>query len=512
VNKIIALGFALGVLLALSNSSSSQTQLQNKSPQSLLIAGGTLIDGTGTRRRVADVRIVGNQISSIGKLKPMAGERVISARGQIVAPGFIDVHNHSERGLTTDPLAKSQLLQGITTLAIGPDGSSPFPLAGYLAALEQQPPAVNVMAFVGHATIRQKVMGNDYKRAATKDEVQQMAELVEQAMREGAVGLSSGLEYDIGNPSTTEEVITLARVAARYGGIYMSHVRDEADDAMNAFREAIQIGREANLPVQISHIKLGTVGVWGKAKEVVALINEARRTGLDITADCYPYDAWGSTITVLVPSRRHDDPTIVRKGLADVGGGGNVLVTNCSTHRDYEGKTLNELAHASSRTAVEVYMQIVKDGGASVVCKSMQESDIRTFYQQPWVMVASDGGIGNRHPRGAGSFPRVLGRYVREWKWLNLEEAVRKMSAFPAWRLGLRDRGLIKAGLKADIVVFDASKVLDQSTTTHPTAAPRGITAVLVNGLPVIENGQPTGARPGMLLRLKAVLGQPGAR
>lgn len=477
------------------------TTLQTNPTPSLLIAGGIVVDGTGTRGRQADVRIVGDQISAIGKLKPQAGERVIDARGLVVAPGFIDVHNHSDRGLTAEPTARSQVLQGITTLAIGPDGGSPFPVADYLSKLEQQHTSVNVLSFIGHATVRQKVMGQDYKRSATEREIAQMGELVEQAMREGAVGLSTGLEYDIGHPSTTEEVIALARIAAKYGGIYMSHVRDEADDALNAFKEALRIGHEGGLPVQISHIKLGTVGVWGKAREVVSLIEAARRSGLDVTADCYPYEAWASTITILVPSRKHDDPAAVKKGLDDVGGGANVLVTNCAAYRVYEGKTLDEIARVNNQTAVEVYMQIVKDGGASVVCKSMAEFDIRTFYQQPWVMVSSDGGIANRHPRGAGTFPRVLGRYVREWKWLKLEEAVRKMSAYPAWRLGLRDRGLLKVGMKADVVAFDANKVLDQSTMTKPLTEPVGIQFVIINGMLVVENGQVTSARPGVVLR-----------
>ncbi len=502
MKKIVACWLVLACLTA-------STTPQTNPATSLLLAGGIVVDGTGARRRQADVRIVGDHISAIGKLKPQAGERVIDARGLIVAPGFVDVHNHSERGLLTERNARSQILQGITTLAVGPDGGSPFPLADYLSKLEQQHTAVNVLAFIGHATVRQQVLGQDYKRAATEREIARMAELVEQAMRDGAVGLSTGLEYDVGHPSTTEEVIALARVAAKYGGIYMSHVRDEADDAMNAFKEAIRIGREGGLPVQISHIKLGTVGVWGKAREVVALIEAARRTGLDVTADCYPYDAWASTITVLIPSRKHDDPAVVKKGLDDVGGGANVLVTNCAAHRAYEGKTLDEIARANNQTAVEVYMQIVKDGGASVVCKSMIESDIRTFYQQPWVMVASDGGIANRHPRGAGTFPRVLGRYVREWKWLKLEEAVRKMSAYPAWRLGLRERGLLKVGMKADVVAFDASKVLDQSTMTKPLTEPVGIRFVILNGVPVVEHGQVTNARPGAVLRHNATPRQP---
>jgi N-acyl-D-amino-acid deacylase len=257
--------------------------------------------------------------------------------------------------------------------------------------------------------------------------------------------------------------------------------------------------------VQISHIKLGTVGVWNKAREVVKMIEDARRLGLDITADCYPYDAWASTITVLVPSRKHDDPAMVKKGLDDVGGGAAVTITSCAKHPDYEGKTLDEIAKAQSKSAVDVYIQIVKDGGAGVVCKSMTESDIKTFYQQRWVIVSSDGGIGMRHPRGAGTFPRVLGRYVREQKWLTLEEAIRKMSAFPAWRLGLRDRGLIKSGMKADVVVFDPNRVIDHSTMTQPTLEPVGIANVFVNGVTVVDGGKALGERSGIVLRYNSI-------
>lgn len=501
MKKLISLLVILSLLpatIALSQQSSIQ-------PPSILLSGGIVIDGTGTKRRLADVRIVGDRIKEIGKLKPQSGEQVIDAKGLIVAPGFIDVHNHSEQGLFREPDAKSQILQGITTLAIGPDGSSPFPIHDYLDRLEKQPTALNVLSFIGHATVRKHVMGEATNRSATESEIAKMAELVEQAMRDGAVGLSTGLEYDIGNPATTEEVIALARAAAKYGGIYMSHVRDEADLAFDAFREAIRIGREAKIPVQISHIKLGTVGVWNKAGEVVKLIEAARRDGLDVTADCYPYDAWASTITVLVPSRRHDDPASVKKGLDDVGGGGNVLITSCAAHRDYQGKTLDEIAKAAGNSAVNTYIQIVKDGGAGVVCKSMIDADIKTFYQQPWVMIASDGGIGSRHPRGAGTFPRVLGRYVREQNWLSLEEAIRKMSSFPAERLQLSDRGLLKAGMKADVVAFDPNQVIDQSTMSQPAIEPIGIRYVLVNGRLVLNEGRITGGRFGAVLRHNAI-------
>lgn len=473
---------------------------QEPRPGTVLISGGMVIDGTGSPARRADVRVEGMKIIEVGRLKPLPAERIIDARGQVVAPGFIDLHNHSERGLLTDPEARSQTLQGITTLAVGPDGSSPFPISDYFRQIEQKGSAVNVLAFVGHATVRRRVMGDDFKRHATAEEISRMSELVDQGMKDGAIGLSSGLEYDMGNPATTEEVIALAKVAARHNGIYMSHVRDEADLAMDAFREAIRIGREAGLPVQISHIKLGTVGVWGKADQVVKLIEDARRSGVDVTADCYPYDAWASTITVLVPSRRHDDPVMVRKGLDDVGGGKNVLVTSCSAHPEFNGKTLDRIAAETGASEVDVYIRIVRDGGAGVVCRSMIEPDIRTFYRQPWVMVASDGGIGMRHPRGTGTYPRVIGRFVRELKWLSLEEAIRKMTSLPAARAGLGDRGVIKAGMMADIVVFDRRRVIDRSTMTRPELEPVGMNYVMVNGELVIDGGETASARPGKVV------------
>lgn len=473
------------------------------SGSSTLIRGGSVIDGTGRAARLVDLRISGNRIVAIGRLSPRIGEKVIDARGKVVAPGFIDIHNHSERGFSTDPEARSQIRQGITTILVGPDGSSPWPIADYLKWGGEQRLATNLLAFVGHATVRRKVLGDNYKRQATPEEIRRMVEMVEQGMRDGAVGLSSGLEYDVGNPATTEEVIALAAVVGRYGGIYMSHVRDEADLAMDAFREAIRIGREAKVPVQISHIKLGTIGVWGKADEAVRIIDDARRSGVDVTADCYPYDAWASTITVLVPSRRHDDPVAVAKGLSDVGGAGNILITSCRTHPDFEGSTLEQIAARRNITPVDAYIQIVKDGGAGVVCKSMIDADIRTFYRQPWVMVSSDGGIGMRHPRGAGTFPRVLGRYVRERGWLSLEEAVSKMSALPARRLSLRDRGLLKTGLKADVIIFDPRLVNDRSTMLEPFLEPVGMETVIVNGQIVIDAGRITGARPGEVIGFK---------
>jgi N-acyl-D-amino-acid deacylase len=330
-----------------------------------------------------------------------------------------------------------------------------------------------------------------------------MTALVEHGMRDGAVGLSSGLEYEVGGYADTRELVELAKAAARVHGVYMAHIRDEADKSFEALREAIAIGEQARIPVQISHIKLGTVGVWHKAADVVALIENARKRGVDVEADCYPYNAWSSTITVPVPDKRYDYPPSVEKALADVGGARNVLIVRHAAHPDYEFKTLEAIARTRGVTPVEQFIQIVKDGGAGVVCTSMVDDDIRAFYQQPWVMVGSDGGIGVRHPRGAGTFPKVLGRYVRDLHWLTLPEAIRKMTSMPAERLQLRDRGRVAAGTIADLVLLNPSTVVDRSTFSEPTALAIGIEKVFVAGELVWDTGKPVAIsqkRPGRVM------------
>lgn len=473
----------------------------------IAIVGATLIDGSG-RGAITDsvVLLKNDTIVAAGKrgqVQVPSGARVIDAAGLVVAPGFIDAHNHSDRGFSSDPSAASQVSQGITTVVVGQDGGSPFPVGEFLQDLDNKPIALNVLTFVGHATVRERVMGEDTDRLARPEEIEKMRQLVEQAMRDGAMGLSSGLEYETGKPAATEEVVALAKVAGAHGGIYISHIRDEADKAFEAFAEALQIGREARIPVQISHIKLGTLKVWGKAKQVVDLINKARSRGQDVTADCYPYDAWSSTIRVLIPSGRHEDPIDVARGLADVGGPANITIVSCRAHPDYEFKTMAEISKGEKISPVELYMKIVRDGGAGVVCHSMKDADIQMFYRQPWVMVSSDGGIGSRHPRGAGTYPRVLGRYVRELRWLSLPEAIRKMTSFPAARFKLHDRGLIRPGFKADIVLFDPVRVIDRATFKDPQLVADGVTRVFVNGVEVWNEGKATGERPGQALRLR---------
>ena len=475
----------------------------------VVILGATLIDGSGRAPiRNSAVVIKGDSIVAVGRrgrVKVPPDARVIDGRGLVLAPGFIDAHNHSDRGFATDPSAASQVSQGITTVVIGQDGGSPFPVAQYLAGLDRDPITLNVLTFVGHATVRSAVMGEDTNRRATSAEIEKMKQMVEQAMRDGAVGVSTGLEYETGKPASTEEIVALARVASGFGGIYISHIRDEADKTFEALDEAIRIGREARLPVQISHIKLGSVAVWGRAEEAVALINKVRARGQDVTADCYPYEAWSSTIRVLIPSGRHDDPVDVARGLADVGGPANVTIVSCRAHTDYEFKNMEEIAKREGITPVALYMKIVRDGGAGVVCHSMKEADISTFYRQPWVMVSSDGGIGSRHPRGAGTYPRVLGRFVREQHWLGLPEAIRKMTSLPAQRFQLRDRGLIRAGFKADLVLFDANTIIDRATFQQPELTATGVKRVLVNGKEVWIDNAATGQRPGRALRHKTI-------
>ena len=467
---------------------------------STLIRRTLVLDGTGSPGKAISVRISGDRIQATGNLKALPGEQIIEGAGLVLAPGFIDLHNHSDK-LDSDLDASSQISQGITTILAGQDGGSQWPIADYLAKRRAAPASLNLQTLVGHATIRQQVMGKDYKRLATPQEIARMAELVDQAMRDGAVGLSSGLEYEVGSYSNTEELIAMAKAAAKHGGFYISHVRDEGDHALDSFRELIRIGEEAHLPVEISHIKLGTAAVWGKSAEVIGLVEAARKRGLDVTADCYPYDAWASGLTVLVLDKRYDDPASVAKGLADVGGAQNVTITSCKTHHEYEGRTLADIAQSKQMTPVALYSEIVKEGGAGIVCKAMKDDDIRAFYRQPWVMVGSDGGLGMRHPRGAGTYPKVLGEYVRERHWLTLPEAIRKMTSAPAARLKLADRGVIKPGAFADLVLFSASRVQSHSTFTQPFALSTGIEKVFVNGELVWSDGKATGRHPGRVVQ-----------
>jgi|SRR5271166_1235356 len=479
-----------------------------KKPASLLILNAQIADGSGAPLYKGNVRIALSHIVGIGELQPEPGERTLDAKGLVLAPGFIDIHNHSEESLPKDLAAETQVSQGITSMVVGADGDSPWPLLGWIRSMQEHPAALNVGTFAGHATIRQLVMGDDFKRDATAGEIRSMEQRMGQAMNQGALGLSSGLEYEVGSYATTDELVALAKVAAASGGIYMTHIRDEADKSFEALNEEIAIGERAHIPIEHSHIKLGPVGVQGKAADYIKVIEAARKRGVDFLADCYPYDAWHSNLKVVVPDKQYENPKSVATALASYGGGSHITITEFSPNKSYVGHNLAELAKANKLSEVEMYIRLIREGDAahteaSIIGQSMIESDIKAFYQQPWVMVASDGGIGSQHPRGAGTFPRVLGLYVREKHWLTLPGAIRKMTSLPAQRLGWKDRGLIREGAFADVVLFNPETVIDRSTFADPTALSTGIEKVFVNGVLVWDAGKPTGARPGFVIGRK---------
>ncbi|HEY7368286.1 MAG TPA: D-aminoacylase [Thermoanaerobaculia bacterium] len=491
--RLAAAAAALLALLALS-------AIRCGKPDTLLIEGALVADGSGEALRAADVRVKGDRIAQIGSLEPERGERVVEGDGLVLAPGFIDMHNHSAGALSKDPILSSQISQGITTVVLGPDGDSPWPVGEYLAERRASPPAVNVLTMAGHESVRDAVMGKDLQRAATSEETARMAALIEQAMAQGAMGLSSGLEYDAGRLSETAELIALAKAAAKHGGFYMTHIRDEGNKTLQAIAEAIEISEKSGAPLQISHIKLGTVAVWHKTGEVARMMSEAKARGVDATADAYPYGAWHTNIEALIPSRKFEDRAVVRADIESYGGASRLTISRCEKRPDFDGRDMADIARTEKVAPEELLEKIVAMGGASVIGHSMDEPDVRAFLKEPWVMIGSDGRPGGSHPRGAGTYPRVLSKYVREEKLLTLPEAIHKMTAMPAARLKLADRGLVREGYAADLVLFDPETVADKSTFADPKALSVGIRMVLINGQEVWDGGKATGARPGRVL------------
>lgn len=479
--------------------------------QSLLIRGGQIADGTGAKLHRADIRITGNRITNVKPgLAPLSGETVIDAGGRVVAPGFIDAHSHADGGLLEEPEAETQIRQGITTSIVGQDGGHNFPLAPWFDKVQARKTTLNIASFVGHGTVRGQVMGKDYKRPSRPEEVRAMQALVVQEMRAGGLGLSSGLEYDPGIYAETSEIIALAQAAAPHGGMYISHVRDEEDDALKSFAELIRVAQGARCPAQISHIKLASAPVWNKANQVIKMMNDAKARGLDISADIYPYTYWQSSIIVLREDRNFDDRAGWEKGLAGIGGAQQVILSTYEPQPAWAGKTLTEIAALTGKDPVSVIQMVVAatwktDGtriaGESVVVTAMQEQDVAGFMRDRRVMFCTDGGLHGTHPRGAGSYPRILGVYVREKKVLSLEDAVHKASGLPASRFGLREIGTIASGKYADLVLFDPRTIHDTATVQTPQAKPIGLDDVIVSGTPVLRNGKLTSARPGRILR-----------
>lgn len=478
----------------------------------VLVQQARIIDGTGRAGFVGDVRIRGDKITAVARrLAPEPGEKLRDARGLVLAPGFIDMHSHADRGLLEDRDAATQTRQGITTMVVGQDGESAYPLRDWFARLEAAPAAVNVASMVGQATVRAQVMGRGLFRPARADELEEMKRVLAAELEAGAFGLSTGLEYEQAHFSTTEEVVELARVAANAGGVYMSHVRDEGPRVFEAFDEVLRIGREAKLPVEISHIKLGAPSTWHLASQrMPGYFKRAQRERIELRADVYPYTYWHSTIRVLVTDRDFFNPDKVAAGLANNNGAHNIRVARYTPDPALAGKTITEIAAIWGVSEVDAYMRLVRETLAEVVSDanmesiigtSMSEDDVRWFVAHPKITFCSDGELHGAHPRGAGTFPRVLGRYVREQKALSLELAIHKMTGLSARNLGLTDRGRIAPGFIADLVLFDPATVIDNSTIENPEAPPTGISAVMNGGEWVIDEGKPTGRHPGRILR-----------
>jgi N-acyl-D-amino-acid deacylase len=468
---------------------------------STLIAGGTVIDGTGVAGRLVDVRIRGSQIVEIGKLRPKDNEKVISAKGMVVCPGFIDAHSHADFGLAKDPGLVSQLSQGITTAIVGQDGIWSEPVGDLFRRLAKSRPAMNFAAFSGAGGIRAKVMGADFKRAATWNEITKMAHLVGNDMDAGALGVSSGLEYDPGYYSDTEELTALAKVAGSFDGVYISHVRDEGNKAFTSFRELLEIAKSSGARGQVSHIKLCAAGVWGQGAAASTFL-----TANSLTADVYPYLFWQSTIAALTPSREWEKREIWVTALKDVGGAKNVRLTSYTPNPRWVGKTIAQIGADTKRDPISVIQEILEKtrdgkGDESVAVSAMREDDLTSFIRSPQVMFSSDGSPGGSHPRSAGSFPRVLGHYVRDRKVVSLQEAVRKMTWLPAQTFRLRSRGRLSQGYVADVVVFDPKTISDRATAQNPTALSVGVKCVLVSGSVAYANGKVTGSRTGQMVR-----------
>ncbi len=497
----------------------------------VLIAGGTVVDGTGTPGRLSDVGIRDGRIIAVAPdLSRDSAQRIIDARGKVVAPGFIDLHAHLDPLLRL-PGAESHVRQGVTTALGGPDGTSPLPLAPYLDSAQAAGLGMNVAFLIGHNSIRESVMGLD-NRAPTASELERMKALVAGGMADGAFGLSTGLRYLPGTFAKTDEVIALAAVAAAHGGIYTSHLRDEGMHLIEGVAEAIEIGRQAHIPVVLTHHKVIGKPMWGASKRTLAMIDSARAAGIDVMADQYPYTASYTGISVLVPTwalaggnaafrKRLDSPVLrdsIMAGIVwnienDRGGGdiSRVQLARVPWDPSLEGKTLADWARREGREATPevgaaLVIEAMRRGGGNAIYHVMDEGDVERIMRYPLTAIASDGrlvqpGEGSPHPRWYGTFPRVLARYVRERHVLTLEDAVRKMTSLPAGRLGLADRGRIATGAWADIVVFDPNTILDKATYEEPHQYPEGIPFVLVNGVPVVDNGKFGPARPGRVLR-----------
>jgi N-acyl-D-amino-acid deacylase len=493
----------------------------------LLLRGGRVVDGTGNPAFSSDIAVKDGKIVRVGKVKGTARQEV-DATGKIVGPGFIDVHTHAEE-IDELPRAENFVRMGVTTVVLGNCGSSVVNVGEFFTRLEATNTSVNVATLIGHGSVRSKTMGGSLMRPPTNEEMTRMKELVEQAMKDGAVGLSTGLIYLPGTFAKTEEIIELAKVAAAYDGIYASHMRSEGDEIFDALSELFRVAREARIRAEVSHVKLSGKQNWGHPDKVIAAIEQARHEGLDVTQDQYAYTASSTGISQLVPEHAREGGKF-KERIADPGEKARIVAEmkeklGKGQRADYAYATIAEykadpslngsnIVEATRKKRgsdsiddqIELILEIQKNGGASAVFHGINEDDLRAFLQHPNTMIASDSGIrrwreGVPHPRGYGNNARVLGRYVRELKVLRLEDAIRRMTSLPASTFRLRDRGILREGDWADIVVFDPDKVQDNATFNEPHQYATGFQHVFVNGIEVVSNDHHTGARPGHALR-----------
>ncbi len=520
----------------------------------LLICNGEIIDGTSNPWFLSDIGIIGDVIKKVGSLRKESSNRYIDAEGLTVVPGFIDVHSHSDFSILVDPMVQSKIRQGVTTEVVGNCGNSAAPvneqvkeyrkrysrmnvpedfefswetMEDYLNLIDSKGVGFNVVSFVGHGLIRQNVMGYE-NRKPNAFELKEMKRLVAEAMEQGAFGMSSGLIYPPSVYADTAELIELAKIVNDFGGIYASHIRGEGATLLNAVNEAIKISKKSGAPAHIAHLKASGKPYWGRTKQALKLIEEARQKGVDVTFDQYPYVASSTGLASLLPHWVHEggaeklikrlkDPETREKIRLEeqiTRDWSAILIVNLDNNPQYIGKTIEDISRSEGRDPFDVMcgLLIEESTRVSIVNFGMYEEDVRRVMKNPVGMVGSDGtavspegilGQGKPHPRFYGTFPRVIGHYVRE-RVITLSEAVRKMTSAPAQRLGIRDRGLIREGFKADITIFDKDKVTDKATFTDPHNYPDGILYVIVNGAIVIEDGEHTGRLPGKTLRHRA--------
>ena len=486
-----------------------------KLPKVQLITNTNLIDGTGNAARRTSVRLKNDRIWEIGDLQPFLNEKVTDAQGLTLAPGFIDSHSHHFGGLDDHPEAIPALNQGITTIIIGQDGSS-YAIDTLQSLMKKHPVAINVATYTGHSTLRAKAMGaNSLYRTAKATEVAQMKALLKAEMDKGSLGLATGLEYESAFFSNRSEVIELAKITSAAGGRYMSHIRSEDINLDEAIDEIIEIGREAKLPVQISHIKIAKRDQWGTSPQLLARLQKARTEGINLTADCYPYDYWNSTLRVLFPNRDYTNPKSAEFAVNQLFDPQKSVLVRYAPIPSYAGKTVSEVATLRQEKPSQTLMNLIaqaadfdqknpdyKGGIEAIMGKSMAETDVANFLAWPQTNICSDGSSGG-HPRGHGAFTRVLGRYVREQKIMPLETAIYKMTGLTAEHLGITDRGIIQNGYFADLVLFNPATVIDNANIQNGKALSTGIEKVWVNGELVYQSQQATGSLPGVFIKRK---------